>query len=69
MPKVVCASNKYTRYDDILSRYYIDIKGINKITNYSYISYFVKIFIYLMLNLTVILSIRSPIFCLLKSQL
>jgi len=45
MPKVVCAWNKYTRYDDILSRYYIDIKGINKITNYSYISHFVKIYI------------------------
>ena len=43
IPKIVCTWNKYTHDDDVLSRY-IDIKEINKIINYSYISHlsFVK---------------------------
>jgi glycosyltransferase involved in cell wall biosynthesis len=65
--KVVYTWNKYTHDDDILSRY-IDVKEINKIINYLYIFILLK-YIYSMLSLTVFLSIRSPIFRLLKSHL
>jgi hypothetical protein len=68
LPKVVCTWNKYTHDDDVLSRY-IDIKEINKIINYSYISHLVKIYIYSILSFTVFLSIKFPIFCLLKDHL
>ncbi len=44
LPKVVCTWNKYTHDYDILSKY-IDIKEINKIINYSYISHLVNIYI------------------------
>ena len=45
LPKVVCTCNKYTYDDDVLSRY-IDIKEINKIINYLYISHLTKIYIF-----------------------
>jgi glycosyltransferase involved in cell wall biosynthesis len=44
LPKVVCTWNKYTHDLDFLSRY-IDIKKINKIINYLYISHLVNIYI------------------------
>lgn len=43
LPKVVCTWNKYTHDIDVLSRY-IDIKEINKIINYMYISHLVEIY-------------------------
>jgi glycosyltransferase involved in cell wall biosynthesis len=44
IPKVVCTWNKYVHDDDILSKY-IDVKEINKIINYLYISHLVKVYI------------------------
>jgi len=44
LPKVVCTWNKYTHDLDFLSRY-IDIKEINKIISYLYISHLVNIYI------------------------
>jgi glycosyltransferase involved in cell wall biosynthesis len=44
LPKVVCTWNKYTHDIDVLSSY-IDIKEINKIINYLYISYLVSIYL------------------------